>query len=99
MTILSKTLLTTAITGLVGGIIIDYHGAYGVPQLSAVLPFGAIASGLFLIVFMLEKEVATYEQEQAKKLLLLKGNPVISATKKNTNVQVPTIVQLKEKTL
>jgi hypothetical protein len=98
MTILSKALLTTAVTGLAGGIIIDYHAAYGVPPLSAVLPLGAIASGLFLIAFMLEKEVATYDQEQAKKLPSLKSNASIPAQKKNTNVQTPTIVQLKEKT-
>jgi hypothetical protein len=99
MTILSKTLLTTAITGLVGGIIIDYHEAYGVPQLSAVLPLGAIASGLFLIVFMLEKEIAAYEQEEAGKLQSLKGNVTARAPKNNSNIQAPTIVQLKEKTL
>lgn len=99
MTILSKALLTTAVTGLAGGIIIDYHAAYGVPQLSAVLPLGAIASGLFLIAFMLEKEVATYDQEQAKKLPSLKCDAVPPSPKKDINVQTPTIVQLKEKTL
>ena len=67
MTVLSKTLLAVAVTGLTGGIIIDSRGFLANPALSVVLPVGAIAFGLFLIVFMLEKEVALFDIEQKKK--------------------------------
>jgi hypothetical protein len=96
MTTLSKTLLGTAVAGLAGGIIIDYHGAYGIPQLSAVLPLGAIASGLFLIAFILEKEVALYEQEQASKSPSLKDSAVMPAPKENLEARPAFIGQLKE---
>ena len=67
MTTLSKILLTVAVTGLAGGSIIDSYGNLSNPAWTAVLPLGAIAFGLFLIVFMLEKEVAAYDKEQAEK--------------------------------
>lgn len=64
MTILSKILLAVAIVGLAGGVIIDSHiGAN--PTLAVVLPIGAIALGLFLIVFMMESEMAKFDQEHA----------------------------------
>jgi hypothetical protein len=68
MTTLSKILLVVAVVGLTGGILIDLHGVNARPWLAAVLPLGAIASGLFLIVFMMEKEMAEYEKEQRAKL-------------------------------
>ena len=71
MTTPSKILLAVAVTGLTGGILIDDHGVNASPALSAVLPLGAIASGLFLIVFMMEKEVAKYDEEQAKKMQVI----------------------------
>lgn len=67
MTALSKILLTVAVTGLTGGSVIDLYGNLANPAWSAVLPLGAIAYGLFLIVFMLEKEVAVYDKEQTEK--------------------------------
>jgi hypothetical protein len=74
MTTLPKILLTVAVTGLTGGIIIDHHGVGDYLFLAVVLPLGAVAFGLFLIVFMLEKEVAKYDEEQAPKLQLLPCN-------------------------
>lgn len=67
MTTFSKILLTITVAGLGGGSVIDYRGVGGTPALAAVLPLGAVSFGLFLIVFMLEKEVAKYDQEQAAK--------------------------------
>lgn len=69
MTILSKTFLTVAIGGLTLGSIVAYYGESASPTvLAAVLPLGAVAFGMFLIVFMLEKEVASYDREQAMKV-------------------------------
>ncbi len=65
MTTLSKTLLTVTITGLVAGSIIDFGGFNVNPVWMAALPFGAVFYGLFLISFMLEKEVARSRRSAA----------------------------------
>ena len=97
MTKLSKILLTVAVTGLTGGILIDYCGVKNKPELAAVLPLGAIACGLFMIVFMLEKEMAKYDEEQAKKLEADQSNPLpIQRRFKAAATQQTT--ELKEKT-
>lgn len=99
MTALSKTLLTVAAIGLAGGSVIDfYYNADVNPSLTAVLPLGAIAFGLFLIVLVLQKEVALFDIEQKKKLQSLPVNAATAKPNKNTTSQ-PYIVQLKEKTL
>lgn len=68
MTILSKTLLAVAIVGLTGGSFIASYGDNARPMaLAVVLPLGAVAFGMFLIVFALQKEVAVYDREQAMK--------------------------------
>lgn len=68
MTGLSKTFLTVAIGGLtLGSIIASCGESASHVVLAAVLPLGAVAFGMFLIVFMLEKEVASYDREQAMK--------------------------------
>ena len=62
----TKTLLALAITGLASGLFF-VSGLINV-QLSALyvtLPAGAIFFGLFLISFMLEKEVSAFDKEQA----------------------------------
>jgi hypothetical protein len=76
----SKVLLTTAVTGLAGGSLIDFHGVGANPALAAVLPSGVIAFGLFLIVFMLEKDVAEHDREQDEKLLSFHANPATTRT-------------------
>ena len=74
MTTLSKVLLTVAVAGLAGGSIIDFYVTKANPALLAVLPLGAIAFGLFLIAFTLEKEMAKYDKEQSQKTPLLQRN-------------------------
>lgn len=75
MTKLSKILLTVAVAGLAGGTVIDSFGEGATsPAWTAVLPLGAICFGIFLIVFMLEKEVAAYDREQTEKLQALPYN-------------------------
>jgi hypothetical protein len=81
MTTLSKTLLSVTVTGLVAGSIIDFSRPNLNPSWDVVLPFGAIAFGLFMISFMLEKEVAKFNEDEAKELQLIKDRcsaPAIS---------------------
>ena len=74
MTTLSKTLLAVTITGLVGGSVIDFGGFNFNPSWDVALPFGAIFYGLFLISFMLEKEAARFDADEAKELQLIKDS-------------------------
>lgn len=97
MTHLSKFLLTAAIAGLGGGSVIDFYYVKANPALAAVLPLGAIAFGLFLIVFMLEKEVAKYDEEQGRKMQLIKGNTAPASFR--PAAAAPITARLKEKAL
>ncbi|HXC35261.1 MAG TPA: hypothetical protein VNV43_05260 [Candidatus Acidoferrales bacterium] len=97
MTTLSKILLAVAIVGLTGGIIVACYGENVSPLvLTLVLPLGAVAFGLFLIVFALQKEVSIYDQEQAMKGPAPKCNTAV-APKKSESSSRPTAGQLKEK--
>lgn len=87
MTTLSKLLLTVAIFGLAAGSIVASRGVGGHPTLAVLMPMGAIAFGLFLIVFILEKEVAMYDQEQAQKMQWLQ------ATAPNHPLTTPRLTQ------
>ena len=60
MTALSKTLLSVSVTGFVAGSIIDFGGFNLNPVVTVALPLGAVFFGLFLISFMLEKEMAKF---------------------------------------
>jgi hypothetical protein len=97
MTTLPKILLTVAITGLCGGAIIDYHYTNANPGVTAVLPLGAIAFGLFLISLMMQGEMAKFDEEQAKKMQLLEGNTAATATRKERAIPLDA-VRLQEKT-
>jgi hypothetical protein len=97
MTTLSKVLLTVAITGLVAGSVIASLDTLASPMLAAVLPFGAIASGLFLIVFMMEKEVAKYDEEEGLKMQRYQSNAAAPAPGRKPAPQ-ETAIYLKEKT-
>src|ERR1700679_1101016 len=74
MTNRSKTLLAVSVTGLVAGSIIDFGGFNLNPAWTVALPFGAISYGLFLISFMLEKEVAKFDEDEEKELQLIKDS-------------------------
>jgi hypothetical protein len=71
MTTLSKTLLAVSVTGLVAGSVIDFGGFNLNPTWTVALPFGAVFYGLFLISFILEKEVAQFDEEEAEQLRLI----------------------------
>jgi hypothetical protein len=81
MTTLSKSLLVVSTTGFVAGIIIDFGGFNLNPSWTLALPTGAIFYGLFLISFMLEKEVAKFDEEEAGKLQLIQHTPAAPAPK------------------
>ncbi len=98
MTILSKTLLAVAAAGLAGGIIIAVRDAVAGPALSVVLPIGAVAFGLFLIVMVLQKEVALYDLEQKNKLESLSRNTT-AAKQHSKSPPQPLIAEPKGKAL
>ena len=82
MTTLSKILLTAAIIGLAGGGVLDFYCNANTNSIAtAVLPLGAIAFGAFLIVFMLEKEMAKFDEEEARKRQLIERNAITPAPK------------------
>ena len=97
MTNLSKISLTVAIVGLAGGSIVAYYGENASPvALAVMLPLGAVAFGLFLILFTLEKEVAVYDREQAAKGLAPRCAP---APNKKEICSQPAVVQRKVQTV
>ena|SRR5215469_7260432 len=98
MTLLSKILLTVAITSLAAGSVIASLDTLASPMLAAVLPLGAIAFGMFLIVFMMEKEIAKYDEEQASKTQQHQSNAAAPAAGREPAPQSPT-VYLREKML
>jgi len=53
------------------GSIIDFGGFNLNPAWTVALPFGAAFYGLFLISFMLEKEVAKFDADEEKELKLI----------------------------
>jgi len=92
MTALSKTFLAASVTGFVAGSIIDFGGFNLNPVWTVALPFGAIAYGLFLISFMLEKEVAKFDEDESKRLQLIKGIHAAPAPKQKPAAR-PIIIQ------
>jgi hypothetical protein len=93
MTKLSKTLLAISVTGLVAGSIVDFGGFNLNPAWTVALPFGAIAYGLFLISFMLEKEVAKFDEDEAKELQLIQDRYPAHAPKQKPAAR-PIIIHL-----
>jgi hypothetical protein len=67
MTKLAKTFVSASVAGLVAGGIIDFGGFNVVPALLLALPLGAVLFGLAMIAFMLEKEMAKFDAEEASK--------------------------------
>jgi hypothetical protein len=93
MTTMSKTLLSVTVTGLVAGSIIDFGRLNLNPSWEVVLPFGAIAYGLFMISFMLEKEAAGFDEDEEKELQLIKDSYSAPAPSQKPAEQ-PVIIQL-----
>jgi len=68
MTTLSKTLLTISAAGFAAGGAIDFGGFNLNPSWTVVLPAGAVFFGLFMISAMMEKEMAAFDAEEARRL-------------------------------
>jgi hypothetical protein len=98
MTTLSKTLVAISVTGFTAGSVMDFGGFSVIPALTVALPLGAFFFGLSLISFMLEKEMAKFDEEESRKLQLIQCSPAAPVPKKKRVTQ-PAFTQLKEKTL
>lgn len=72
MTTATKTFLAVSVLGFIAGGIVDFSGLNVNPMLTVILPVGAISFGVFLISLILEKEVALFDEEQKKKLALIR---------------------------
>jgi hypothetical protein len=87
--------LAVTVTGLVAGSVIDFGGFNLNPAWTVALPFGAISYGLFLISFMLEKEVTKFDEGEAKELKLIQDSyaapaPRQKAAARTFIIQLPT---------
>jgi len=82
-------------TGFVAGGIIDFGGFNLNPSWTVALPLGAVFFGLFLISFMLEKEMAGFDEEEAIKLKLAERNTPAPAPRQEPFGQT-TGIQFKE---
>jgi hypothetical protein len=99
MTTLSKIFLALSVTGFAAGSIIDFGEFNVIPALTVALPLGAVFFGLFLISFMLEKEMAKFDEEESMKLQLIQSSPVVPVLKQKPITQLTIIIQIKERTL
>lgn len=81
MTTLPKICLALSAAGFAAGGIIDFSGFNVVPAVTAVLPLGAVFFGMFIITLMMEKEMAIFDDETARKQQLIKRDPVVTAGK------------------
>jgi hypothetical protein len=98
MTTLPKTLLAVSVTGIATGSIINFGGLNLNSSWRVALPLGAVCFGLFLISFMLEKEIAGFDEEEARKWQWPQRNTSAPVPKQKSDAQ-PTIIQLKEEHL
>lgn len=73
MTVLSKIFLICSATGLVAGGVVYYCDVTTNPAWTVLMPLGAVFFGVFLINFMLEKEMAAFDAEQSKKMELARA--------------------------
>lgn len=76
MTRIPKALLAVSLTAFVVGSVVTF----GSPEIPAgwtvAMPVGAIFFGLFLVAFMLQKEVAKFDEEERARLKLAERLPV-----------------------
>jgi hypothetical protein len=80
MTKLSKILLAVSLAGFAAGGIIDFGGFKVIPAVTVALPLGAVFFGLALISYMMEKEMAKFDEEEAGKQELVECKTGESAT-------------------
>lgn len=97
MTTLSKTLATISTTGFLAGGLVDFGGFNLNPAWTVALPLGAICFGAFLISFMMEKEMAAFDEEESRKLKLTERAAIASASEPERTTR-STVFHLKGET-
>ena len=89
MTALSKTLVSLSAAGFAVGGIINLGGFSINPSWAVALPLGAVFFGLALVSFMMEKEMAKFDAEEASKRQLSRCQPDTSAVTENSIPKPP----------
>jgi hypothetical protein len=98
MTIFTKTLLAASLIGFILGGVIDFSNLTTNPTWTVAMPLGAVFFGLFLISYMLQKEMAEFDREEALKLQLVAHETPEPAPRQKTSDSTAK-VRLKEKTI
>ena len=70
MTRLTRFFLALSLTAFAAGLVVCFTNINAHPSWSGALPAGAISFGLFLISFMLEKEMAGFDTEETRRMQL-----------------------------
>lgn len=81
MTTLTKTFLAASVVGFTIGSIVDFSNLTTDPTWTVAMPLGAVFFGLFLIFMMLQKEMAAFDQEGAKKMELVQQKATTQKTR------------------
>jgi hypothetical protein len=68
MKLLPKLLLTLAVPSLVMGAIVTFNDIEFAPTRTVALPVGAICVGLFAISWLMQNEVARFDEEERQKI-------------------------------
>jgi len=76
MTNKSTILLIISLVTTVAGGILDFTRIKTIPLLAVFLPLGAVFFGMFLISYMMEKEMAKFDEENALKYERIRPNTV-----------------------
>ena len=86
MTKIPKVLLAVSLTALaVGGVAVSGNPEFPVGW-AVTMPLGAVCLGLFLVTFLLQKEVARFDDEERARLELAERNAVRTAKAAGTAV-------------
>jgi hypothetical protein len=75
--------MAVSAVGFVAGGIIDFGGFSVIPQVTVALPLGAVCFGLSIISLMMEREMAKFDAEEAKKIEPLQRNESAGSKSKN----------------
>lgn len=87
MTTLTKTFLATAVIGFIVGSVIDFSNLTTDPKWTVAMPLGAVFFGLFLISLMLQREMAAFDQEEAKRLEVVLHETAAPKTRSKMSVK------------
>jgi hypothetical protein len=74
MTNATKIFLALSVIGFAVGGIVDFGNFAVNPAWTVAMPVGVIFLGLFLIWFVLEKEMAAFDTEETKKFAIARQN-------------------------